>query len=145
VNHLTVQAKVATISTTVVTSSRTSTAADACRGSAQGTLHDATLTWNSKVSGYHSDGTLECSGAMCGRFGAPPTGTSPFHDAPAAMTFNPFTFSVDGSTFTMPYTLVSKSSSPRQTTYMALSGRRVAQSCGAHAPAGCSPAGATIP
>ena len=129
VNLLTVKASVLMVSTTVVTASHTSTARDACRGSAQGALHDGLLTWNSPVSGYHSEGTQECSGSMCGKFGAPPPGTSPFHDAPSALTFGAFTFSPDGSTFTMPYMFVSRSSSPQQTTYMALSGRRLKQSC----------------
>jgi len=137
-NRLTVDAKVAMLSTKVVTTSQTSTARDACNGSAQGTLHDGTLTWNTKVAGYHSDGTMECSGSMCGNFGAPPRGTSPFHDAPPALTFSPFTFSPDGSTFTMPYTVVSKSDSPRQTTRLALSGRRVKEECSAPAVTACS-------
>jgi hypothetical protein len=137
-NRLTVDARVAMLSTKVVTASHTSTAHDACAGSAQGTLHDGTLTWNSKVSGYRSDGTMECSGSMCGKFGAPPGGTSPFHDAPPAMKFSPFSFSPDRATFTMPYILASKSDSPRQTTYLALSGRRAKQSCAAPQVGACS-------
>lgn len=136
-NHLTVEAKVALVSTKVVTTSQTSTERNVCEGSAQGSLHDSTLTWDSGVRGYRSDGTLECSGSMCGKFGAPPKGTSPFHDAPAAIKFNPFTFSADRSTFTMPYTLVSKSDSPKQTTYLTLTGHRVKQSCAAPAAAEC--------
>jgi hypothetical protein len=128
-NRLTIEAKVAMLSTRVVTLAHTSVAHDACNGSAQGTLHDGTVTWNTKVAGYHSDGTMECTGSMCGGFGAPPRGISPFHDAPPAIYFSPFTFSSDGSTFTMPYTFASKSDSPRQTTYLALSGRRVKQFC----------------
>jgi hypothetical protein len=137
VNRLTVDAKVAMLSTTVVTASHTSAARDACDGSAQGTLHDSTLTWNSKVSGYHSDGTMDCSGSMCGKFGAPPKGVSPFHDAPLALRFSPFSFSPDRSTFTMPYTFVSKSDSPKEATYLALSGRRVTQLCAAPHVAAC--------
>ena len=135
-NHLTVLAKVAMVSTKVVTVSQTSSAHGLCDG-ARGTLDGSTLTWDTPVFGYHSDGTLECSGNMCGSFGAPPKGISPFHDTPTALRFGPLTFSTDGSTFTMPYTFVSKSSSPRQTTYLALSGRRT------HAR--CAPAGATCP
>jgi hypothetical protein len=138
VNRLTVRAKVAMLSTTVVTTSRTSTVSDGCSGSAQGTLRDGILTWSGRVSGYHSEGTQACSGSMCGSFGAPPLGESPLHDEPAAVTFNPFTFSADGSTFTMPYMLVSKSSSPRETSYLALSGRRIRQSCGAPTTVACS-------
>jgi len=137
-NHFTVDAKVAMFSTKVVTVSHTSTAVNPCSGSAQGTLHDGVLTWTSKVAGYHSDGTMECSGSMCGSSGAPPTGTSPLHDSPDALVFSPFTFSADGTTFTMPYTLVSKSDSPKQTSYLALAGRRIRRTCPAPAAAVCS-------
>ena len=137
-NRLTVDARVAMFSTMVVTASHTSAAHDVCEGSAQGTLNNGTLTWNSKISGYHSDGTMECSGSMCGKFGAPPGGTSPFHDTPKVMRFSPFSFRPDRSTFTMPYMLVSKSDSPKQTTYLALSGRLVKHACAAPLVGACS-------
>jgi hypothetical protein len=137
-NRLTVDARVAMLSTKVVTASHTTAAENACDGSAQGTLHNGTLTWKSDISGYRSDGTMECSGSMCGKFGAPPGGTSPFHDAPLAMRFTPFTFSPDRATFTMPYVLASKSDSPKQTTYLALSGRRANQQCAASQVGACS-------
>jgi hypothetical protein len=136
-NQLTVRARVAMLSATVVTVSRTTTDGDCCHGSARGTISGDTLTWISTVSGYHSEGSLTCSGSMCGTFGAPATGTSPLHDRPGGVTFNPFTFASDGSTFTMPYVLVSQSSSPRQTTYLALSGRRVRRTCGVAAVPTC--------
>jgi hypothetical protein len=132
-NRLTVPVRIAMLSMAVVTTSRTSTASDPCNGSATGTLHGDTLVWGSTVSGYRSDGTQSCTGSMCGRFGAPPAGARPFHDVPAAVTLNPFRFSPDGSTFTMPYMFVSRSTSPKQTTYLALAGRRVKMSCGASA------------
>jgi hypothetical protein len=137
-NRFTVDARVAMFSTKVVTVSHTSTFVNPCLGSAQGTLHDRILTWTSKVTGYHSEGTMECSGSMCGSFGAPPSGTSPLHDTPTALVFSPFTLSADGTTFTMPYTLVSRSDSPKQTTYLALSGRRTKRVCAAPAAAACS-------
>jgi hypothetical protein len=137
-NQLTVDARVVMLSTKVVTASHTSAARDACDGSAQGTLHNGILTWNSRVLGYRSDGTMECSGSMCGKFGAPPNGTSPYHDTPLAMKFSPFSFSPDRVTFTMPYILASKSDSPKQTTYMALSGRRAKQLCAAPQVGACS-------
>jgi hypothetical protein len=128
INHLTVEAKVAMLSTKVVTESRTAATRDACEGTAQGVLRDGVLTWTTNVAGYHSDGTMECSGSMCGMFGAPPKGTSPLHEI-RVIRFKPFTFSPDRATFTMPYTLASKSDSPKQTTYLSLSGRRIMQSC----------------
>jgi hypothetical protein len=135
-NHLSVKASVALLSMTVVTTSHTTTASDACSGSAHGTLHNGVLEWVSGVAGYHSDGSQECTGSMCGKFGAPPSAATPYHDTPVALRFNPFHLSDDRSTFTMDYVLVSKSNSPRQTTYMALSGRRVRQTCAPSAPCG---------
>jgi len=127
--QLTVEAKVAFFSTKVVTESRASTGVATCEGHADGTLHGDTLTWTTPVADYRSEGSITCSGNMCGRFGAPPRGRSPIPDAPAAMRFSAFTFSPDRATFTMPYTLVSRSTSPRQSTYLALSGRRVTRAC----------------
>lgn len=137
VNKLTVHASVAMLSATVVTASRTTADGDCCHGSAQGRLDGSTLTWQTPVSGYHSEGTLTCSGSTCGAFGAPPSGTSLLHDPHDVITFNSFTFSPDRSTFTMPHMLVSQSSSPRQKTYLALAGRRVRQTCGVAAVPAC--------
>jgi hypothetical protein len=127
-NHLTVSASFALWSTKVVTESHTSVV-NACDGAAHGTLNNGDVVWSTKVDGYHSDGTLDCSGNVCGKFGAPPAGSSPLHEAPAAVAFKPFHFSPDGHTFSMEYTQVSHSDSPRQTGYLALSGRETKRSC----------------
>jgi hypothetical protein len=128
-NHLTVAVRAAVVSGQIVTLSRTSVTHDASGSSAQGSLRGGVLTWTTPVTGYRSDGTMECSGSMCGKFGAPPKGASPFHDVPPTVAFNPFTFSADGGTFTMPYALLSKADSPRQTTYLSLAGRLVRRVC----------------
>jgi hypothetical protein len=128
-SRLTVRARVPIFSTTVVTESRASAGVNSCEGSADGTLRDGRLTWNTPIAGYHSEGTIDCSGLMCGRFGAPPRGRSPIPDTSASQRFGTFTFSADGATFTMPYVLVSRSTTPRQSTYMAMSGRRVTRLC----------------
>jgi hypothetical protein len=129
VNHLTVVVRAPVMSGQIVTLSRTTVSHDAPEGSAQGTISGGVITWTTNVAGYRSDGTIECTGSACGRFGAPAKGVSPLHEARPTMMFNSFTFSADGSTFTMPYALLSKSESPRQTTYLALSGRRVRRTC----------------
>jgi hypothetical protein len=128
-SRLTVESKIPVFSATVVTESRASAGLGSAQGSADGTLRDGTLTWATPITGYHSEGSIACSGMMCGRFGAPPRGMSPIPDSPATVRFDPFRFSADGATFTMPYALVSRSTSPRQSTYMAMSGRRVRRSC----------------
>ena len=128
-SRLTVEARIPILSTTVVTESRASAGPDSLEGVAEGTLHDGTLTWSTVIAGYHSEGTIACSGMMCGTFGAPPRGRSPIPNAASSMRFDAFTFSADRTTFTMPYMLVSRSTSPRQSTYMAMSGRRVRHLC----------------
>jgi hypothetical protein len=138
-NRLSLVANIGPLGATFLTASRTTVTPNACDGSAHGTLRGPTLTWISVVAGYRSDGTTACAGAMCGKFGSPPRGTSPFHETSPAMKFSDFTFSVDGETFTMPYTLLSKSESPRQTTYLSLAGRRVNQSCRSSRALPCDP------
>jgi hypothetical protein len=128
-NHLTVVVRAAVVSGQIVTTAHTTVSHDASGNSAVGTQRGPVITWATPVSGYRSDGTMECSGSACGKFGGPPKGVSPFHDAPPAVTFTPFTFSADRSTFTMPYTLLSKADSPRQTTYLSIAGRLVHRTC----------------
>jgi hypothetical protein len=104
------------------------------RAGNSGTVADGTLTghvvqWSSQAKGVHSDGTLSCEGSMCGKFGAPPSGTSELHAGPNALELKPFEFSADMKTFAMPYTLVSKSASPQQQTLVALSGRERNRAC----------------
>ncbi len=126
-NHFTVKASFAAWSTAVETRSRT-TVANACDGAAQVTFDRGEVVWSTLVGGYQSEGSLACTGNVCGKFGAPPPGTSPLHEA-ASVKFNTFHFSPDGKTFTMDYTRVSHSDSPRQTAYVSLSGREMNRSC----------------
>ena len=113
--------------TRIVTDAHNTVRAGGVAGAARGTLRDGVITWSTKVPGYRSDGTLTCEGTMCGSFGAPPRGVSPFHEGPTDVTFPPFVFSRDLQTFTMASALVS--SSPERSVYIALSGREIARSC----------------
>jgi hypothetical protein len=126
-NHFTVKASFAAWSTAVETQSRT-TVASACEGAAVGTLDRGDVVWSTPVGGYHSDGSLACTGNVCGKFGAPPAGTSPLHEA-ASVKFSTFHFAPDGKTFTMDYTRLSHSDSPKQTSYLSLSGRETKRAC----------------
>ncbi len=96
---------------------------------AEGTLVGNTLTWTSQIRGYRTDGTLQCAGDMCGNFGAPPRGQSPIVPPENAVKLTPFRFSSDAKTFTMDYALLSTSSSPKQKTLLALSGRELSRKC----------------
>ena len=127
-SHFTVKASFALWSTKVVTDSHT-TVANSCDGAAHGTVDHGDVVWNTAVGGYRSDGTLDCDGNVCGNFGAPPHGSSPLHEAPTNVPFKPFHFSADGRTFSMPYTQVSHSDSPKQTTYLSIAGRETKRSC----------------
>jgi hypothetical protein len=126
-NHLTVKASFSLWSTKVVTDTRTTVPAT-CEGAAKGVLRSDNLVWATAVDGYHSDGKLECEGNVCGKFGAPPKGESPVHEAPV-VTFSPFHFAPDGKTFTMDYAKLSHTDSPRQTTYLSLAGRETSRAC----------------
>ncbi len=125
--RLLVKASFAVWSTEVVTETRT-TAAHSCDGAAQGAVEHGDVIWRTTVEGYRSDGTIHCSGNVCGVFGAPPPGSSPLHEVDTVH-FSPFHFAPDGTTFTMGYTRISHSDSPRQTSFLALSGREVRRTC----------------
>lgn len=95
----------------------------------EGSLVGRTLTWRGELRGYRTDGTLTCSGNVCGSFGAPPEGTTPLVTPPGAVKLAPFELSADGRTFVMSSTLVSRSAAPQQRSYLALAGREVSRAC----------------
>ena len=115
--------------TTVTTDTKTAAIPDACGSASEGTLADHSLRWTTPVSGYHTDGSLTCEGSLCGKFGAPPQGTTALHIPPHPVQFNPFQLSADGKTFTMASTFVTKTDMPKQTGYVTLSGREVKRTC----------------
>jgi len=115
--------------TTVKTRATTRATPDQCGVVANGSLQSNTLVWSSPVRGCRTDGTLHCDGSLCGKFGAPPEGTSELHVPPHPVTFKPFGFGKGLTTFTMDYALSSRSESPKQTAHVALSAREVRRSC----------------
>ncbi len=114
-------------STRVVTDARYSARTAGPDGAAHGSLRDGVLRWATKLAGYRVDGTMTCDGSFCGSFGAPPRGTSPLHDGPMDVDFQPFVFSKDRHTFTMARSLVSRGAG--QTSFLLLAGRETARSC----------------
>jgi hypothetical protein len=102
---------------------------DACGHVAEGTLQGRTLTWTTKVGGLRTDGTLTCRGSLCGKFGAPPPGSSPLHIGPNDVAFQPFQFGADGRTFSMASTFVATTQAPKQTAHLSFSGREVRRVC----------------
>lgn len=127
--HVVVVAKNVGFTTTVTSDTSTAATSNACGSAAEGTLDGSTVRWRTPVRGMTTQGTLTCSGSFCGRFGAPPRGQSAFHDGPTDIRFSSFALSPDHKTFTMPMTFVSKTSSPKQSTSMALAGRESKRAC----------------
>jgi hypothetical protein len=115
--------------TTVKTNVQVTTSTRAPDSVADGTLEDLTVRWDGRARGVRSDGSIECEGWMCGKFGAPPSGMSELHVAPTSMALEPFGFSADMKTFTMPYAVVSESEAPRHRTLVSISGREVQRAC----------------
>jgi hypothetical protein len=115
--------------TTVVTDALTRAAPDPCGVAAEGVLTGQTLAWSGPVRSVRSDGTLNCDGSLCGKFGAPPHGQSALHIGPNAVSFQPFQFSSDLKTFAMASTFVSRTEEPKETAHVALSGRETRRSC----------------
>lgn len=118
-------------STTVVTSTHTAATPDQCSIVARGALEPATrnILWKTPIRGYRTDGTLTCSGSMCGKFGAPPRGEMQLHIGPSDVQFSPFVFAPDMKTFTMAATHVSKTSMPKQSAAVTLAGRERSRAC----------------
>jgi hypothetical protein len=125
-----IHATTAFLKTTIVTDATSTAAPDDC-SIAEGTISNGTLHWRTPVRAYRTDGTLTCSGAFCGSFGAPPHGQSPFHAGPAPQQFNDFVFSSDMKTFAMSKTAAVKTTVPKQSSAVSMSGREVRRTCAA--------------
>jgi hypothetical protein len=128
-DNFTVVSHALLFSASVTADSVTRTTPGSCGVAAQGSLDGRNLRWNSVWNGMRTDGSLICSGALCGKFGAPPAGRSPLHVAPHPVSFTPFEYAPDFKTFRAGYAIVSQQSSPSQTSRIALSGREVQRSC----------------
>jgi hypothetical protein len=127
--NVTVKTKALAWTTTVTNDTKSSATPDQCSIAAEGTLEGQTLRWRTPVRGMHTDGKVTCTGYFCGTFGAPRAGQSDFHIASRPMWFGPFSFAPDLKTFTMPSTHASHTSSPKQSSAIALSGREVKRAC----------------
>jgi hypothetical protein len=128
--HFAVEPKAVFWSGKVVTDAMARATPDGDGVMARGTLTGDTLRWSGQVNGYRSDGSLECSGSLCGNFGAPPQGRSATHSAAHPVTFESLRFGGSGATFDMVgFSVVSRGASPRQTTLLQLKGRAASWVC----------------
>jgi hypothetical protein len=96
---------------------------------AAGTLHDRTIRWDTPLSNYHVDGTIQCDGSLCGRFGAPAAGVNEVHIPARSIPWKPFELAPDRKTFSMDYAVISHADSPKQTTLISLAGREMRRTC----------------
>ena len=128
-DHFTVKTTTLFVTTRVTTRTDTRATPNRCGSAAEGVLNGDALQWTSKVRGYRTDGTLTCDGSLCGKFGAPPAGTTQLHIGPGAVAFKAFKFNADRTRFTMDYALVSKTETPKQTAHVTLAGRQVSRRC----------------
>lgn len=128
-DQFTVNAKFLGIGTSVTNDTKTRTTPNVCGVSAEGQLVDRTLRWSTLWNGIHTDGHVHCSGSMCGRFGAPPSGQSDVHTPAHPASFKPFQYAADRKSFHMDYSVTAKSTSPSQTSRITFDGRETRRSC----------------
>jgi len=114
----------ATVATDALARATPNPAGVAARGILSNGAGAPTLRWDGPVSGYRVDGVMNCTGSLCGKFGAPPPGRSPTGTAPHPVKFEPLRFGGSGLTFEMlGYSVVSQDESPRQKTALHLFGK----------------------
>jgi hypothetical protein len=127
--HLPIESRALFWKTNVLTDTETTVTPDGCSVAARGELEGQAIRWRTPVSGYRTDGWLTCKGSLCGKFGAPAPGRTPFVVPPAAVQFRSFVFAPDMQTFTMAATHVAKTSMPQESTAIMLAGREVRRAC----------------
>jgi len=115
--------------THVATDAKSTVSSDDCGVIASGMLSNRKLEWKSDVRGARTDGTVNCEGSLCGKFGAPPAGMTPLHEPPRNLRFRPWVFAPDMKSFTMAKTWIAHSDSPRHTAHVALAGREIRRTC----------------
>ncbi len=127
--HFSLEPQSFLVSARIVTHVMARAAADESGVIASGTVEGDAIHWDTPLRGYHTDGALECTGSLCGNFGAPAPGRTELHSAPRPVKLAPFRFKASGLTFQMPFVLVSQDRSPPQKGSLALSGRAKSWVC----------------
>ncbi|MGZ3418801.1 MAG: hypothetical protein ACXVEE_13095 [Polyangiales bacterium] len=127
--RFTMHAKTLVWKTTIVTDAMAKWSPDACGVVADGRREGNQVVWTGDARGFRTDGTLDCSGAFCGKFGAPPVGKSELHMTPTPKQLRAFEITPDLGTIKMPYTRIAKTESPQQTSIVAMFGREVRRTC----------------
>ncbi|HEY8088003.1 MAG TPA: hypothetical protein VIF09_09160 [Polyangiaceae bacterium] len=127
--RISITTKALFLAATLVTETNSRAAPDGTGAVAEGNLVDHTLAWSSPMRSYRTDGTTNCDGSLCGKFGAPPPGVSEVHIGPRTVQPASFQFAPDMKTFSMGFVQTSHADSPSQTTSEAISGREMKRTC----------------
>ncbi|HEY6464330.1 MAG TPA: hypothetical protein VIY73_29385 [Polyangiaceae bacterium] len=127
--HVTITTRAFFLGATLVTDTNSHAAGGGNGVVTAGNLAGTTLTWAGPMSVYRTDGTTTCEGTLCGKFGAPPPGSSEVHIGPRAVQLAPFQFAPDLKTFSMHEVQTAHAESPKQTTFEAISGREMKRTC----------------
>lgn len=101
---------------------------DACGVVAEGTLDAHALKWKAAWN-VRSAGSIACNGSLCGVFGAPAPGTTKTATPPHGAAFKSFELSDDRRSFKMASSVVASQKEPRQTSYLALTGKETQRAC----------------
>ncbi|MBK8995728.1 MAG: hypothetical protein IPM35_08270 [Myxococcales bacterium] len=128
-DHFTVKTRTLFWNTVVENDTKTRATPDDKGVAASGVMNKQELVWSTPVRGYRVDGKITCTGSLCGKFGAPPAGTTEIHIGPNPVQFSSFGFGPDLKRLTMPYTFVTKTKMPKQTSYVELKGNEVRRTC----------------
>lgn len=126
---LRVERKTIAWKTLVTTTSDSRAAPDACGVVAEGHLAGRRVVWDTPLRAYRTDGTIQCGGAFCGDFGVPARGVTALHVGPAPQKLSDFVFSPDMRTFTMASTKGPTTTSPKQSSAVAVSGTLASRAC----------------
>jgi len=128
-DHFSVKTRTLFWNTTVTNDTRTRGTPDEQGVIASGFMKGNELVWSTPVRGYRVDGSITCNGAMCGKFGAPPPGKSEIRIGPSPVQFSGFTFGPGLKKLGMPYTFVTKTKVPKQTSHVELAGVELRRGC----------------
>jgi hypothetical protein len=81
------------------------------------------------VKGYHTTGSVTCTGFLCGKPGVPKAGTSELDIEPATVTLPDFSLGRDLKALSMDFTFIVEVRKPKQTVHLALQGRELRRRC----------------
>jgi hypothetical protein len=113
----------------VTSQTRAAFTPDHCGVVTTGKFDGRQLNWIHQARGYRANSDVVCDGAMCGKFGGPPQGKSKMSHGPHSVKLNALRFREGVRRFSMAYTKISHTESPRQTSYWQLEAVETQRHC----------------